>query len=113
MGDGDRGRARPRMLIADWQPGTHRLLRALDDELAGLGLSAAEVNLLACLAESEPQTVRGLGDATGQRPSPPTRGLDRPRRRRLIERRPNPADRRSTLIAPTAAGRAAAGEVAA
>jgi DNA-binding MarR family transcriptional regulator len=101
------------MLIADWQRVTHRLLSALDDELAGLGLSAAEVNLLACLAESEPQTVRGLGDTTGQRPSTLTGVLDRLERRRLIERRPNPADRRSTLIAPTAAGRAAAGEVTA
>jgi DNA-binding MarR family transcriptional regulator len=100
------------MLIADWQRVTHRLLSALDDELARLGLSAAEVNLLACLADGEPRTVGALGDATGQRPSTLTGVLDRLQRRGLVERRPNPADRRSTLVAPTAEGRAVAGEVA-
>jgi DNA-binding MarR family transcriptional regulator len=100
------------MLIADWQRVTHRLLSALDDELAGLGLSAGEVNLLAALARAEPQTVRALGDATGQRPSTLTGVLDRLERRGLVERRPNPADRRSTLIGPTARGRVAAEEVA-
>jgi MarR family transcriptional regulator, organic hydroperoxide resistance regulator len=101
------------MLIADWQRVTHRLLGALDHELAHLRLSAGEVNLLACLAESEPRTVRALGDATGQRPSTLTGVLDRVERRGLVERRPNPADRRSTLIALTAAGREAARDVAA
>jgi DNA-binding MarR family transcriptional regulator len=101
------------MLIAAWQRVTHRLLSALDDELAGLGLSAGEVNLLAALADAEPATVRALGEATGQRPSTLTGVLDRLERRGLVERRPNPADRRSTLVAPTAQGRAAAHEVAA
>jgi MarR family transcriptional regulator, organic hydroperoxide resistance regulator len=100
------------MLIADWQRVTHRLLAALDDELAHLGLSAAEVNLLACLAEAEPQTVSALGAATGQRPSTLTGVLDRLERRGLVARRPNPADRRSTLIALTSPGRDAAREVA-
>lgn len=99
------------MLIAAWQRVTHRLLSALDDELAGLGLSAGEVNLLAALAEGEPATVRALGKTTGQRPSTLTGVLDRLERRGLVERRPNPADRRSTLVAPTAGGRAAAHEV--
>jgi MarR family transcriptional regulator, organic hydroperoxide resistance regulator len=101
------------MLIADWQRVTHRLLGALDDELAALGLSAGEVNLLACLAEAEPQTARALGEATGQRPSTLTGVLDRLERRALVERRPNPTDRRSTLIGLSAAGRDAAGEVTA
>jgi len=101
------------MLIAAWQRVTHRLLSALDDELAGLGLSAGEVNLLAALAAGEPATVRTLGQATGQRPSTLTGVLDRLERRGLVARRPNPADRRSTLVALTADGRAAADEVAA
>jgi MarR family transcriptional regulator, organic hydroperoxide resistance regulator len=100
------------MLIADWQRVTHRLLGALDDELSALGLSAAEVNLLACFAETERPTVRALGQASGQRPSTLTGVLDRLERRGLVERRPNPADRRSTLIALTRPGRAAAREVA-
>jgi MarR family transcriptional regulator, organic hydroperoxide resistance regulator len=101
------------MLIADWQRVTHRLLGALDDELAQLGLSAGETNLLACLAGTAPPTVRTLGDATGQRPSTLTGVLDRLERRGLVERRPNPADRRSTLIALTPAGVDAARQVAA
>jgi DNA-binding MarR family transcriptional regulator len=100
------------MLIADWQRVTHRLLGALDDELAALGLSAGEVNLLACLAEAAPQTAGALGAATGQRPSTLTGVLDRLERRGLVERRQNPADRRSTLIALTADGHAAGRQVA-
>lgn len=101
------------MLIADWQRVTHRLLGALDDELVQLGLSSGETNLLACLAETQPPTVRALGDATGQPPSTLTGVLDRLERRGLIERRPNPVDRRSTLIALTPAGADAARQVAA
>jgi DNA-binding MarR family transcriptional regulator len=100
------------VLISDWQRVTHRLLSALDDELEGLDLSAAEINVLACLTETERPTVRLLGDATAQRPSTLTGVLDRLERRRLVERRANPADRRSTLVVLTPAGRAAARKVA-
>jgi DNA-binding MarR family transcriptional regulator len=101
------------VLIAGWQRVTHRLLSAVDDELAGLDLSAAETNVLACLAGGERPSVREVGAATAQRPSTLTGVLDRLERRKLVARRPNPADRRSTLVVPTAAGRAAAREVAA
>lgn len=100
------------MLITDWQRLTHRLLSALDAELEGLDLSAAEINVLACLTETEKPTVRLLGDATAQRPSTLTGVLDRLEQRALVERRPNPSDRRSTLIVLTPAGRAAARKVA-
>ena len=43
-------------MIAEWQRVTHRLLRALDAELADLRLSAGEVNALAALAEG-PRTA--------------------------------------------------------
>jgi DNA-binding MarR family transcriptional regulator len=101
------------MLIADWQRVTHRLLGALDDELEALGLSAGEVNLLACLAEAAPQTAGALGAATGQRPSTLTGVLDRLERGGLVKRTQNPADRRSTLVSLTANGLEAAGHVAA
>jgi MarR family transcriptional regulator, organic hydroperoxide resistance regulator len=100
------------VLIVDWQRVTHRLLSALEDELTGLDLSAAETNVLACLADTERPSVRQLGDATAQRPSTLTGVLDRLERRRFIERRPNPADRRSTLIVLTTTGRDAARRVA-
>ena len=99
-------------MIAEWQRVTHRLLRALDAELADLRLSAGEVNALAALAAG-PRTARALAEATAQHPSTLTGVLDRLERRGLVARRPNPADRRSTLIEPTAAGAAAVGRVTA
>jgi MarR family transcriptional regulator, organic hydroperoxide resistance regulator len=100
------------VLVADWQHVTHRLLAALDDELSDLGLTAAEVNALAAFAGATSRTVRELVDATGQRPSTFTGVLDRLERRGLIERRPNPADRRSILVALTPPGLVAAARVA-
>ena len=92
-------------VIADWQRATHRLLAAVDAELAGLGLGAAEVNALAALAERAAHRPRARrGDRPARRHA--HRLLDRLERRGLVARRPNPRDRRSTLIEPTAAGRA-------
>jgi DNA-binding MarR family transcriptional regulator len=99
-------------VIADWQRVTHRLLAAVDAELHDLGLSPAETNVLACLGGAEPPTIRRVGEATAQPPSTLTGLLDRLERRGLVERRPNPRDRRSTLVVPTPAGRAAARRVA-
>jgi MarR family transcriptional regulator, organic hydroperoxide resistance regulator len=99
-------------LVAVWQQVTHRLLAALDDELSDLDLSAAEINALACFGSEESRTIRQLVAATAQRPSTLTGVLDRLERRRLIERTPNPADRRSVLVRLTPSGRAAAARVA-
>jgi DNA-binding MarR family transcriptional regulator len=92
-------------VIAAWQRTTHRLLAALDAELADVGLTAGEVNALAALGAGA-RTARALAVATGQAPSTLTGILDRLERRGLVERRPNPSDRRSLLIEPTAAGSA-------
>ena len=97
-------------LIAVWQQITHRLLTALDDALADLGLSAAEINVLACIGDRT--TVRDLVAATAQRPSTLTGVLDRLERRGLIERAANPADRRSVLVRLTPDGRTHAERVA-
>jgi DNA-binding MarR family transcriptional regulator len=99
-------------LVAVWQQVTHRLLGALDDELADLGLSAAEINALACFAGAGSRTVRELVAATAQRPSTLTGVLDRLERRGLIERTTNPADRRTVLVRLTPAGRTHAARVA-
>jgi DNA-binding MarR family transcriptional regulator len=100
-------------LGAAWQQVTHRLLGALDTELADLELTAAEVNALACFAGADSRTVRELVGATGQRPSTLTGVLDRLERRGLVERAANPSDRRSILIRLTPAGRTHAQHVAA
>lgn len=99
-------------LMAAWQRTTHRLLAAIDDELADIGLTAAEVNALACFAGAGSRTVRDLVEATAQRPSTLTGVLDRLERRGLIERTANPADRRSVLIRLTPTGRTHADLVA-
>jgi DNA-binding MarR family transcriptional regulator len=100
-------------LIAEWQRVTHLLLHAVENELADLGLSAAETNALACFAGAPARTVRELVTATGQRPSTLTGVLDRLERRELVTRAPNPADRRSVLVRLTPAGSAAGERVAA
>jgi DNA-binding MarR family transcriptional regulator len=98
-------------VIADWQRVTHRLLTLVDAELGDLGLSPAETNVLACLSAADPPTVRQVSDATAQPPSTLTGLLDRLERRGLVERRPNPRDRRSTLVVLTPAGGKAARRV--
>jgi DNA-binding MarR family transcriptional regulator len=98
-------------VIASWQRITHRLLSAIDHELAGLDLSAAETNVLAYMLDVECPTVRELSGATAQPPSTLTGVLDRLERRGVIARRPNPSDRRSTLIVLTPAGRETARRV--
>jgi DNA-binding MarR family transcriptional regulator len=100
-------------LIAEWQRVTHGLLAALDPELEPLQLSTAETNALACFAGRPARAVRELVAATGQRPSTLTGVLDRLERRGLVERRPNPADRRSIAIHLTSEGHQAADAVAA
>jgi MarR family transcriptional regulator, organic hydroperoxide resistance regulator len=99
-------------LIAVWQQITHRLLAALDDALADLGLSAAEINALACFAGRDAVSVRELVEATAQRPSTLTGVLDRLERRGLVERAANPQDRRSVLVRLTPQGHSHAARVA-
>jgi DNA-binding MarR family transcriptional regulator len=99
-------------VIAAWQRTTHRLLAALDAELADLKLTPGEVNALAALAGGA-TTPRALADATAQRPSTLTGVVDRLERRGLVARRANPGDRRSLLVVPTRPGAAVVARVAA
>jgi DNA-binding MarR family transcriptional regulator len=99
-------------LVAEWQRVTHRLLAELDHRLEPMGLTAGEVNVLACLREGEPRALRDLVEATGQRPSTLTGVLDRLERRGLVARQPHPTDRRASQVAPTPEGRRAIVRVA-
>lgn len=86
------------------QRATHALILALDLELAELGLSASETNLLACLPPGSARRIGELVADTGQRPSTVTGILDRLERRGLVQRELDPDDRRSFRVALTPDG---------
>lgn len=94
------------------QRAAHATLHVLTTELAGLGLTASEINALANLADGRSRTVSELGAAAGTRPTTLTSVLDRLERRGLVRRKGAPADRRAVLIELTPAGRRAAATVA-
>jgi MarR family transcriptional regulator, organic hydroperoxide resistance regulator len=102
----------PNVIVA-LEATVHRVLERLAADLADLGLGHAEVNALAQLGDGAARTVAELQAATGQRASTLTGVLDRLERRGLVERRPNPRDRRSFTVHATATGAAAAARIAA
>ena len=80
------------------QRATHATLYALSRELAGLGLTAAEINALANLAEGRPRTVSELSGATGTRPTTLTSVLDRLERHGHVTRGPRPGEQTARLL---------------
>lgn len=68
------------------------------------GFTVSEWRVLASLAGSEPVNIGQLAEITTMKQPTVTRVLDRMQARGLIERRPNEADRRVTLVRITAAG---------
>jgi len=92
---------------------THATLHALTTALADLDLPAADIDVLAILADGAGRTVGALATATATRPSTLTSLLDRLTKRGYIMREQDPADRRSSLISLTPAGRSVAEHAAA
>jgi DNA-binding MarR family transcriptional regulator len=92
---------------------THATLHALTIRLADLDLPAADINVLANLADGTGRTVGALATATATRPSTLTSLLDRLTRRGYIVRHSDPADRRSYVVVLTPAGQAVAVRAAA
>ena len=92
---------------------THATLHALGSRLAGLDLSAPDINVLANLADGARRTVGALATATATKPTTLTSALDRLVRRGYLVRDLDPGDRRSFLISLTPSGEAAAQTVAA
>jgi DNA-binding MarR family transcriptional regulator len=90
------------------QRATHHTLDLLGEQLSGLGLTAAELNVLATLADGQPRTVSQLADDVGSKPTTMTSVLDRLARRELVTRRAHPTNRRSVVIRLTTPGAAAA-----
>jgi DNA-binding MarR family transcriptional regulator len=87
---------------------SHMTLHVLGARLAGLGLSASEINALASLARQHPAAVGALAAATATRPTTLTSVLDRLERRGHITRGPRAGDRRSVVIELTDSGHATA-----
>ena len=98
----------PGSVILALHRATHATLHALTSALADLDLPAADIDVLAILADGAGRTVGALATATATRPSTLTSLLDRLIRRGYIARELDPADRRSFLISLTPDGQAAA-----
>lgn len=94
------------------QAATHHAVEHLSNELAALGLTPGEINLLAQFEDERALTVAELVRTTRQRPSTVTGILDRLERRGLCRRKINPRDRRSFIVSLTRTGTAAAAAVA-
>lgn len=92
-------------LILALHRATHATLTALQARLAGLNLTASEINALAILATGQPRSIGELAAATATKPTTLTSVLDRLVRRGLVVRQLDPADRRSFLVSLTQDGR--------
>lgn len=89
---------------------THRIGLYLAD-LPDAGLSQGESHILAHLAASGPTTIAALHEGLAHKRSTLTSILDRLVERGLVTREVSADDRRSFVIAPTAAGRQMADRV--
>ena len=91
---------------------TARLVRtAFDARLAPLDLNLTQASLLGYVAEFGPTTQTRLADHLDIGRAAIGAVIDQLEARSLIERQPNPADRRVWLIAITSAGRELAAEI--
>lgn len=90
----------------------HRtVVRAVEHELAGSGMTAGEHALLDVLRSEGPQTVPQLARAMGLDRQPVQRWVNHAAELGLVVTAPNPAHRRSSLIRLTTEGTAAIGGI--
>ena len=107
----NRGRSQnpgPAFLLA--QIGAHAASR-FAERLAPLGLSPAQVGILWNLASHPDMTQRSMADLLGAYPSRLVLLLDELEKKGLLERRPDPKDRRSHALRLTEAGQARLEEI--
>jgi DNA-binding MarR family transcriptional regulator len=98
-------------MIAELERAVHLIAAHIERAAADLGVTQAEAHVLAQLHRHGPQTVGELQHGFGHKRSTLTNVLDRLDLRGLIERRLNPHDRRSFIVALTREGARAAGHV--
>jgi len=82
------------------------LIDALDRDLARFDISAAQLIVLASLANQEAGSAAVLCKSISYDPGAMTRMIDRLQQKGLVRRVPNPEDRRASNLEITAAGRA-------
>ena len=100
------------MIVQSLRRATHVVSELLGTELEALELSQGEIHVLADLAGMPGGATPGeLHRAFGHRHSTVTGILDRLERKGLIERPPDPGDRRSRPVRLTADGSRAAARV--
>jgi DNA-binding MarR family transcriptional regulator len=85
----------------------HRMFRAVNDEMAGCGLSMARTKILRRLCEQGPTRQSVLAADFALSPHSITDIVDGLERLGLAERRPDPVDRRAKLVTITDAGQTA------
>ncbi|MDH6142594.1 MULTISPECIES: MarR family winged helix-turn-helix transcriptional regulator [Kitasatospora] len=83
-----------------------RYARELETAAAAQQLTMQQAKAL--LAADQPVRMRAIADQVHAEPSNVTAIIDRLEQRGLVERRPDPADRRVKLVAATEAGHAVA-----
>ena len=93
------------------QRAAHHTAHALGGALSDLNLTAAEINVVANLADRGALNVRELSAETGTRSSTLTGVLDRLENRGYLSRELDPTDRRSFRLPLTEAGQAIAARV--
>ncbi len=82
----------------------HRMLRAVNDQMSGCGMSLARTKVLLYLREHGPARQSSLAAEFGLSPHSITDIVDGLERLGLAERRPDTTDRRAKLVAITEAG---------
>ncbi len=96
---------REEMLCYSLGVAMRRVSKIYADALADHDITPPQVFVLSCLAEQDEQRVRELAERVCLDSSSLTGLLDRMEKSGLVERRPDPADRRALRIAITAKGR--------
>jgi DNA-binding MarR family transcriptional regulator len=79
--------------------------RALSAALAPLGLTPAQAEVVRCLADTGPISLRSLGELLVCETGSPSRLVDTMVSREVVERREDPTDRRQVVLMLTAAGK--------
>jgi DNA-binding MarR family transcriptional regulator len=105
MSDGDPGAITPERLGERYLAVHRRMFRAVNDAMSGCGLSLARTKLLIRLQEQGAARQNVLATEFGLAPHSITDIVDGLERQGLVERQPDPTDRRAKLVVITGAGR--------